>query len=99
MTDSDATLIPPAATVSRKSGVFGSTIDGEIVLMSGEHQSYFGLDRIGSAIWQQLTEPQQVTALCQAMADRFDGDPATIETETLAFLQQLHARDLIVVAR
>lgn len=81
--------------LSQSSGALATEIDGEVVLIGIETGQYYGLDAIGSVIWRRLDQPCAVDALCAGLQADFDGDAATIERETLAFLDQLATRNLI----
>ena len=85
----------PSARLTRASSIIATEVDGEMVLMSIEDGKYFGLDPIGSEIWRRLEEPRSADALAAELKDHFDGDPATIERETLAFLEKLVETGLI----
>lgn len=88
----------PSATISRSSEAIGTEIDGEIVVINIEDGKYFGLDAVGSEIWRRLEEPKRVDALCAELKAHFEGDPATIEREALAFLDQLSDSKLLQAA-
>ena len=83
------------ARLARAPEIIATEVDGELVLMSIEDGKYFGLDPIGSEIWRRLEEPKSVEALCGELKDHFDGDPATIERETLDFLGKLSDSKLL----
>lgn len=88
----------PDATIVRTSETLATEVDGEIVLISIRDGSYFGLDSVGSEIWRRLEAPKQVATLCDELKDHFEGDPATIERETLEFLDTLSGRNLVLPA-
>ena len=75
-----------------------ATVDREIVILSVERGSYYGLDDIGSEIWQQLASPISIGTLCDALAARYDADRATIERDVLALLEDLVAEGLVIPA-
>lgn len=85
----------PTARLVRASQIIATDVDGEIVLISIEDGKYFGLDTIGSEIWRRLEEPKRVDALTAELQAYFDGDPATIERETLEFLDKLAVQKLV----
>jgi Coenzyme PQQ synthesis protein D (PqqD) len=74
-----------------------ATVDREIVILSVERGSYYGLDDVGSEIWQQMASPVRVDTLCEALAAKYDADRATIERDVLALLDKLTAEGLISV--
>lgn len=74
-----------------------ATVDQEIVILSVERGSYYGLDDIGSEIWQQLSQPISVGALCDALAAKYDADRDIIERDVLGLLEKLAAEGLVSV--
>lgn len=75
-----------------------ATVDQEIVILSVERGSYYGLDDIGSEIWQQMATPVSVGALCDALEAKYEADRATIERDVLALLESLVAEGLVTPA-
>lgn len=90
--------LDPSAPLVRSSSVIATEVDGELVLMSIEDGKYFGLDPIGSEIWRRLDTPKTTEVLTAELQDHFDGDPATIETETRTFLDHLADQGLVASA-
>ncbi|MBJ7416627.1 MAG: PqqD family protein [Niveispirillum sp.] len=58
---------------------------------------YFNLDPIGSRIWNFLTGPIEVETLCRALAEQFDAPQQVIESDVLALMDELAAKNLIIV--
>ena len=83
-------------TMIAQSGKALSTmVDGEAVLIGIETGRYYGLDAVGTAIWNRIEQPCSFGDLCAGLAGEFDGDPAVIADETRVFLTQLIERDLV----
>jgi hypothetical protein len=77
--------------------VLSSKIDEEVVLMSIEADSYFGLDPIGSHIWELLSvKPATLTELVQTLMEEYDTDAETCQKDVQAFIDDMSARKLIV---
>jgi hypothetical protein len=72
-------------------------IGGEVVLMNIELGRYYSLDDIGSEIWRSLEKSAAVGPLCQALADKYKADVATVAADVLALLNKLLEQQLIVV--
>lgn len=70
-------------------------LDGETVLMNIESGKYFTLDRVGSEIWNLLSEPRPLADLLATLVDRFDGDPEVIRSETLSFVESLAEKGIV----
>jgi hypothetical protein len=83
--------------VERSDDFITSSIDDELVMMSLEKGIYYGLDSIGSHIWQYLATPVPVQTLCHQLTDQFEVDLAQCETDVLAFLNELLDEGMIHV--
>ncbi len=90
---------PPSLTslVRWSDDQLAATVDQEVVILSVERGSYYGLDDIGSEIWQRLANAVRVDALCASLAEKYDADQATIERDVLHLLEKLSAEGLISV--
>ena len=93
-----ATPLSLASFVHSSSDQIAAPVNDEIVILSIERGSYYGLDDIGSEIWQRLATPIRIDALCDALAAKYDADRPTIERDVFAFLEKLVADGLISVA-
>jgi hypothetical protein len=85
------------SVVKSTKDLISAPVDDEVVILSVESGSYFGLDEIGSEIWRQLETPTRVDALCEALTARYDADRATIERDVLTLLESLVAEGLVSV--
>lgn len=73
-------------------------VEGEVVMMDVDRGAYFTLNPVGSHIWRRLGERTQLAALCRDLAQEFDAPAERIEAETLALVQELAEKSLVVVA-
>ena len=83
--------------IVRADSVITAEMDDEIVMMSLEKSSYFGLDAIGSKIWQLIEAPTRVADLCDQLTREFDVEQEQCATDVLTFLNELHQNDIIRV--
>jgi len=86
-----------ASTVCRSENNLAAEIDDELVLMSVEKASYYGLDAIGADIWRRLDKPVLVSDLCTALGNEYDADADTIRRDVLALLERLAAEGMIEI--
>jgi hypothetical protein len=87
--------LTPDSRVVRSEEFITSTVDNELVMMSLEKGTYYGLDAIGSQIWEHIAAPITIDALCQNLVDAFEVDPAQCQTDVLAFLNELHKEGMV----
>ena len=80
--------------VSKK--VLSSKIDEEVILMSFEADSYFGIDPVGSHIWELLSiKPATINELVQILVEEYEVDEETCRKDVRTFIDDMCARKLI----
>ena len=74
-------------------------LDGEAVLLNLASGMYFGLDSVGTRMWQLIERHRRLSAIVAAMCDEFDAPADTIEQDVLRLVTELVEKGLVVVAR
>ena len=78
--------------------VLSSKIDEEIILMSIKADSYFGIDPVGSQVWEILSKkPSTTNEIVQIMMEDYEVDEETCRTDVQAFIDDIYARKLIEI--
>ena len=85
------------SVVSRNPQIISSKMDDEVVMMSIEKGNYYGLNRVGSEIWEKLTEPIKVAGLCDRLLHEFDVEKERCEREVITHLDKMVNEGLILV--
>jgi hypothetical protein len=70
-------------------------LNDEVVILNLKSAFYFGLDKLGAYIWQELSEPRAVSEVCQAVLDRYDIEEARCHTDVIEFLAKLGEAGLV----
>lgn len=68
---------------------------GEAVLLDLESEHYFGLNEVGTRMWQALTETGSVDAAHAVLAAEFDVDADTLRRDLDALVEELLAAGLL----
>jgi hypothetical protein len=84
-------------TIHLSSEVLCRELQGEAVLLDLDSQRYFGLDAVGTRIWQLLDEHGEATSVLDALEQEFDADRETLERDLEHFLQRLTEAGLITI--
>ncbi|WP_413204318.1 PqqD family protein [Rhodospirillum sp. A1_3_36] len=61
--------------------------------------TYYGLDTVGTSVWECLDQDIQLADLYARLAEEYDADVETIERDVLPLLEQLIEEELIDVRR
>ena len=72
-------------------------LDNMVVMMSVEQGKYYGLDSVGSRIWNLLEQPRRVMEVCAIIQDEFAVERETCERDVLEFIDRLVAVNLLKV--
>jgi len=76
------TLTPPLQVMARQVG-------DETVILNLASGTYFGLDPVGTRIWQLLSEGQTLAQVCETLLDEFEVGREDLERDVLALAQSL----------
>lgn len=85
--------------VSLKDGAVSAEIDGEIVALDINTGICYGLDPIGSRIWQLIESSDTVSDICAKLETEYDVDAETCHEHVVDLLHALQAENLVVVGR
>ena len=69
--------------------VFAQEVDGEMVLLDMNSENYFGLDEIGTAIWQAIQEKETLQEVFELLLEQYDVEPDLLKKDLLAFVNKL----------
>jgi hypothetical protein len=76
--------------------VLSSKIEDEAILMSFEADSYFGLDPVGSRIWELLTIKASTTnELVVLLTEEYEVDEKTCRENIQEFIDDMSTKKLI----
>lgn len=84
--------------VQRNPKLIANQMDGEIVMMSIDNGEYYGLDEVGSRIWELLEQPVSIGKLIDSLMMEFEVGREECYQDTMEFLGDLLAKDLLLVS-
>jgi len=77
--------------------VLSSKIDDEVILMSIAADSYFGLDSVGSRIWEILSqEAVSVDGLIAILMEEYEVEESECREDVVHFIENMSSRKLII---
>ncbi|MFI5208202.1 MAG: PqqD family peptide modification chaperone [Gemmatimonadales bacterium] len=89
--------IPESAVIVVAEGVLASDFGAEQVILNLRDGIYYGLEDVGSRIWQLLQRPTTVPALRATLVEEYDVEPDRCERDLLALIADLSARGLVTI--
>ena len=91
--DLDSVRVRPA------DGVFVREVDGELVLLNPDSGRYYGLDRVGLAMWEELSSGEPAATAHTRLLTRFDVEPDRLAGDLERLIGELEAEGLVHVDR
>jgi hypothetical protein len=90
--------IPFDSRVRIPDDVLVSELDGESVLLKLKSECYFGLDDIGTRIWELLLSSDSVEHAFEGVLAEYDVDPNQFRSDLSELLDSLVQQGLIEIA-
>jgi Coenzyme PQQ synthesis protein D (PqqD) len=81
--------VGPQSIITQDQEPIVASVHDEVVMLSARAESYFGLDGVGSEIWNMIGEPRRVSDICAQLVGRYEVEPERCEDDLLKFLNEL----------
>lgn len=75
--------------------MFADVTDGIAIIINTETGIYYGLNELGSAVYENLAAGAAVETVADALA-ALEGAPADIKTKLMAFVEEMKGYELLV---
>ena len=72
-------------------------LEGEAVLLDLDSGTYFGLDAVGTRIWQLIEQYGALASVLDSIVAEFDVDSREAATDLLDLVRQLASRGLVEI--
>lgn len=85
----------PETVVVRNADVLFAQVDGEMVLLAPKAGRYFGLNEVGSVVWEQLERPTALDRLQREIVDRYEVGEDEAWTDLADLMKELEKHGLV----
>ena len=75
--------------------VFAQEVDGEMVLLDMNSENYFGLDEVGTAIWQAMQEKETLQKVLDVLLEQYEVESDVLEKDLADFINKLVESGLV----
>jgi hypothetical protein len=82
-------------TIDISSEVLTQEVGGETVILDLKSETYFGLDEVGTRIWQLLVEQEDMQTITATMLNEYDVEEDQVEKDIQNLLTQLDKAGLV----
>ncbi len=77
--------------------VLSADLGKELALLDARSGIYYGMDAVGSRIWDLLEQPRALAEVLAVLVQEYKVDQAVLTTDLLDFAQELVGRGLLKV--
>ena len=85
-------------TVTISTEVISQEVSGETVLLDLESENYFGLDEVGTRIWQLIQESGDLQSIYNTMLEEYDVSEEQLEEDLEKLLEEVSKIGLVKLA-
>jgi hypothetical protein len=89
--------IKDSSLISRRPGLLAGRVDDEVVMMDSNDGKYYGLDPVGSMIWDILEKPVYFSSIIDILEEAYDVRREQCQSDVLEFLRNLYNMKLVVI--
>ncbi|MEK7449984.1 MAG: PqqD family protein [Planctomycetota bacterium] len=72
-------------------------IEGEALLVSPADNLIYPLNPVATRIWELLDNKRETHQIISIVSEEFDALPATIQNDTVSFIDELASKGLVVI--
>ncbi len=91
----DNPVLSITTIISRNGAVIETEIDGEIVALNIDTGNCYGLNPVGSRVWNLIATPIRISDICAQLITEYQVQADTCEQQVLDLLEELRAEGLI----
>ena len=84
-------------TITPSPQVISQEVSGETVLLDLESECYFGLDAVGTRIWQLIGDGGDLLTIYNTMLEEYEVEEAQLQTDLEALITNASERGLITL--
>jgi hypothetical protein len=84
-------------TIAFSPGVISQEVAGETVMLDLESECYFGLDAVGTRIWQLIRDSGDLQTIYNTLLEEYEVEEARLRADLEALLTQACERGLITL--
>lgn len=83
--------------VIRNKNLDTTSIENEIVMMNLDKGTYYGLNGVGSRIWEIIDESKLINGIVSILTAEYNVEQSICEENTIIFLNRLYEEELIYI--
>lgn len=95
MRGTDVTTISESTVVVTTENCLSTTIDGETVILHRDKGKYYGLNDVGTFVWELVQQPHTVENICQEIIAEYDVEYERCRNDVEEVLLEMADKNLV----
>lgn len=87
---------PLLTQLSVSENVLAQELNGEVVLLDMDTETYYSLNSVGSRVWQLLARSEDIAAVMQQLLRVYQVDEAALYQDVAALVEELVQEGLLI---
>jgi len=97
MTTTQSPQINLNQTIALSPDVISQEVSGETVLLDLESENYFGLDEVGTRIWQLIKETNDLNSIFKTLLTEYEVSEERLQQDLTVLLTEIEGLGLITL--
>jgi len=89
--------LSPASVVTAQPDALSSGVGKETLILDFTSGTYYGLNEVGSRIWELLQSPRTILDLCQQLREEYEVDAERCLGSVIRLVEEMAERGLVTV--
>ena len=86
------------ARISASNNLLISNVADELVILNCNNETYYGLNKTGSRMWNSLTTSDSIESTYKVLLTEFEVDKYTLQRDLFILVEQLFEQGLVKIA-
>ncbi|MFT4826077.1 MAG: hypothetical protein ACI9DH_001822 [Halioglobus sp.] len=82
-------------TIALSPDVISQEVSGETVLLDLESENYFGLDEVGTRVWQLIKETNELQVIFDTLLKEYDVSEERLQLDLTTLLAEIEGMGLV----
>lgn len=84
-------------TIAPSPDVISQEVSGETVLLDLESENYYGLDEVGTRIWQLIKETDKLQSIFDTLLEEYDVSEERLQLDMTTLLTEIEGMGLVTL--
>jgi hypothetical protein len=93
----DSATLTTATVIRRSGAILASALGEKTVMMDIEQGLYYGLNPVGTSVWQLTEHPTSIQHVCDQLLATFDVSPDRCQRDVMHVISHMLQHDIVEI--